>query len=170
MTMLSVYQVVILSVYAVVAWFLMERGDRRGLGWVCLAAISYLGTSAYWRAGFVEPALFAGIVDGAVCIAIYLFGKYRWELLIWRYFQFFVLVNTLRLAGYHGLFPVAPPEIYSGLLEGTNILIALTIGGIALGKGIGDAWELDGFGDYLRRIGLAVHQERKVASFHKTSG
>jgi hypothetical protein len=170
MTMLSVYQVVILSVYAIVAWFLMERGDRRSLGWVFLSALAYLGTSAYWRAGFIEPSLISGIVDGAVCMTVYFLGKYRWELFIWRYYQFFVAVHVVWLMGLHGLAPRVDMVVYSGVLELTNILIALTIGGIALGKGVGDAWELDGFGDRLRRIDSAVHQERKIPSFHKTWG
>jgi len=168
---MSAFQFVIMSVYALTAWYLMERRYNRGLAWVLVAAGAYLVTSTYWRAGGPEPALFSGVVDGAACLAIYLWGRYRWELLIWRMFQFMILVNIARLAGIHGFIPAAPAYLYSTAFEITNVLIALVSGGIATVIGARtDAGSAGGLVGRIRGLGAALHQKRTEPPFWKVKG
>lgn len=168
---MSTFQLVIMGIYALSAFVLMERRDNRGLGWVCMAASVYLLTTSYWRAGYPEPALFSSVMDGAACVAIYLFGKYSWEMLIWRFFQFFILVNMIRLAGVHlPIFPEFSGWIYSSALEAGNVLIALTALAGPRPKGAeDDDMDIDRARNRFSGFVCSLRQKRKEPPFWKVS-
>jgi hypothetical protein len=169
---MSIYQFAIMTVYAIAAFIVMERKQLRALAWVTTAASVYIVTSTYWRAGYPEPAFVSGLIDGAACIAIYLFGKYGWELLIWRFFQASILVNIIRLAGTHVPFvPVFDGWIYSLALETLNVLIALTAVGTGfLKREPVDDGNTDWSGRRFHHFVRSLRQERPKPPFWKVPG
>lgn len=127
---------------AILAALLAWRTPR-GVLWIVAGALSYTVSVIYWRSGLPYAEGIAGLCDAAVCIAIYFFGRERWEMLIWRLFQTSVAINFLYLAGNIGVFYGVPHDAYSAMLEAINWLALILIAGNGLaqmvGASLGDA-------------------------------
>lgn len=152
---------------AAVAIGLAALRNWRAVGWVAALAVSFLASSFYWRAGMPYGEFFAGICDAAVCLVIYALGKYRWELAVWRMFQAMLLVNLLYLAGNIGIFYRVDHVFYAIILEALNILILLTIGGVAAYQRFGGKEDGALFSAWapLHRALLALCARRRTAPF-----
>lgn len=120
---------VMLVGYAVAA--LVAMGNLRAMAWLAVGAGTFLASSAYWRTGWEHPELVAGGLDAAVCLAIYFFGRQRWEMWVWRFFQVMLLINIIRLAGTIGIFHDTGQAPYAITLEAMNWLVILLIGGMS---------------------------------------
>ena len=112
-------------------------GNRRAWAWLLAAAGSYIVSTVYWRTGLPYAPFVAGLCDATVCVAVYFFGKLRWEMWMWRLFQVSVLVNILYLAGALGLVRSIGHEEYSVMLEAINWLALLWIGGTGAAQNLG---------------------------------
>ena len=112
---------------ALIAW-----GNWRAIGWLVALQVSIAVSVAYWNAGWPYGELVAGTTDAAVCLLIYFFGRYQWEMWIWRLSQLSVAVNCFYLAGNIGIFYNIPHDVYSSILEAINWVAILSIGGTAI--------------------------------------
>lgn len=112
-------------------------GQVRAMLWLAVAALVFLASSFYWRAGLPHPELLAGGLDAAVCLAIYFTGRRRWEMWVWRLFQVMLLINILRLAGGLQVFYRVDHNAYAATLEAMNWLVIIVAGGTAGLKRIG---------------------------------
>ena len=132
---MSTYQSILLMVYGVglaVAW-----GQIRPMLWLSLSAGVMLITSFYWQWGWGNPAFISALIDGAVCLGIYAFGRYIWELILWRLYQTFVLIHLLFLLSTHGLMFEIDFILLAAAIETVNVLIVLTIIGTAITQRFG---------------------------------
>lgn len=106
-------------------------GNRRAWAWLLAIAGSYVVSTIYWRSGLPYGGFMAGMCDAAVCLAVYFFGRLRWELWIYRLFQFSVAVNLVYLGVTLGLIAdLRLHNAYSITLEAINWAALLFIGGI----------------------------------------
>lgn len=145
-------------------------GKYRSWGWLLAAAVSYAVSTVYWRSGLPSGAFVAGICDALVCLAVYFWGKYRWEQWVWRLFQVSVLVNFAYLGGTLRVLPIFTHDTYSIILEAINWIALLWIGGHGAVQAVGASDDADASGFAWRRVYrtlLPLHRERKVAPFHK---
>lgn len=109
---------------AALAVFVRAGDDRRAQGWVVLGAASFAATYAYGAAGLPYHAAITAMVDTGQCLAIYFFGRFRWEMHLWRVWQASVLLSILHLAGLTG-----GTWIYAVCLEALNVAALAIIGG-----------------------------------------
>ncbi|UYQ70952.1 hypothetical protein OF122_12880 [Pelagibacterium flavum] len=139
--------------------------DTRALSWLAVSAVVALSTALYVRHGFGNAAFVSALVDGGVCLLIYAFGRHMWEMLVWRFYQTFVLIHLIFLASVHQLAPVVDPLIYGVSLELLNILVALTIGGAGLMQRLGHDGLRDSAWRPLRPLVRLVRQKRTHPPF-----
>jgi hypothetical protein len=139
--------------YAVGA--LVGFGQWRAKLWLACGAGVFIASSVYWRLGGPHPELFAGGLDAAVCLAVYFFGRHRWEMWVWRLFQVMLLLNMIRLAGSVEIFHNIDHTAYAVLLEVVNWLVIILIGGTAGLQRIG--YDNGGAADPWRGIRGVVH-------------
>lgn len=109
---------------AALAVFVAAGDDRRAQGWIALGSLSFAATYAYGAAGLPNHAAITAMVDTAQVLAIYFFGRYRWEMHLWRVWQASVLLSILHLAGLTG-----GTWIYAVCLEVLNVAALAIIGG-----------------------------------------
>ena len=119
------------ALYAAWRW-----SNPRAAVWLFAGAASYALSAVYWRVGGPHPETVAGVSDFAICIGIYFFGRYAWEMILWRIFQAMLLVNIIFLGGNLGLFPVSITG-YSVILEALNWSAILLLGGTSALQGVG---------------------------------
>ncbi len=162
MSEFQIGMIVLCGVAALVSW-----RNWRATGWIAALAGSFLASSFYWRTGLPYGEFFAGICDATVCLLIYAFGKYRWELAVWRMFQAMLLVNILYLAGNIGIFYRVDHVFYASILEALNILILLTIGGVAVLQRIGSNGSFLSSWPRVHRALLALRARRRSHPFWK---
>jgi hypothetical protein len=123
---MSFFQIAMLCVMGAVA--IVGHRHPRGLAWLGLLAIGYLISSFNWRWGGPAPELVAGLGDAGICVAIFFFGRYIWEMRLWLtclmmlFVNFGYLLHSVIGAG------VIPHDVYSGVLE-LLMLVALAIVG-----------------------------------------
>jgi hypothetical protein len=143
--------------------------NPRGLLWIGAAALSYINASFAWRLHLPYAEVITGIGDAAVCLAIYFFGKYRWELVIWRLFQTSVAVSIFYLAGNIGIFAHISHDVYSSMLEAINWLLLLMLGGMAILKWIGVDDDVGAYHSWrpLHRLGATLQRKRTQPPFSK---
>lgn len=139
----------------------------RGLIWLGAGALSYIGSVIWWRVGLPHGAAVAGALDVAICLGIYFFGRFKWEMAIWRLFQASVAINFLYQLSEVGVFVDIPHDAYSSMLEAINWLVLLTIGGTAALQGVRVSHDVLGISAWLnvRRVVLSLHEERARHSF-----
>lgn len=161
---MSGYQLALWTIAGVAALFSWK--SPRAIGWIVALLASHTVSVLYWRSGGPYAELVAGLCDAAVCLLIYAFAKYSWEMVVWRMFQTMLLVNIIYLAGGLGIFYRVDHIVYSSILEALNVLILLTIGGVAWRQPAGDsdgrsipAW----LG--LHRLVVALRSKRARAPF-----
>lgn len=150
------------SVAAVVAIVSALAGNWRGVMWIAAGAAVFVVTAAYDVRGGEHHALVTGFFDGALCLAVYFFGRRRWEMWLWRIFQCSVLISIL-----HAFDAVGGPYWYVVWLELCNYAALIWIGGIGLAGLVGDA---GGYGDRaphrtFRRADHALRAERAQPPF-----
>lgn len=147
---------------------LISFNNRRGILWIGVAALSYINATIAWRLELPGAEAITGFGDAGVCLTVYFFGRYRWELWIWRLFQTSVAISMLYLAGNLGVFLSIPHEIYSILMEAINWLLLLLIGSISVLQRVGAAdvralrpW------NRIRDLALVVRAQRTRAPFYQ---
>jgi hypothetical protein len=144
---------VMLTGYAVAA--LIAMGNLRAMLWLAVGAGTFIASSAYWRAGLPHPELLAGGLDASVCLAVYFFGRHRWEMWVWRLFQVMLLINIIKLAGSVEIFHNVDQTAYAILLEAMNWLVIILTGGTAGLQRIG--YDNGGASDPWRGVRGIVH-------------
>lgn len=110
---------------------LQAGDDRRAQAWVLVGATAFVVSYLYGKAGLPYHAAVTAAVDTSQCLLIYFFGRYRWEMHLWRLWQFSVLISILHLAGLTG-----GTWTYAVALELVNVAALLVIGG----KGVAERW------------------------------
>lgn len=142
---------------------LLSWGDWRAIGWLVAAQISLAVSVAYWGSGLPYAEAVAGMCDAAICLCVYFWGRFNWELVVWRAFQLSVLVNIVYLAGNIGIFATIPHDVYASLLEFINWSVILFIGGAGLLRRINGnpGWARRRF----RNVGSSLYRERAEAPF-----
>lgn len=187
---MSQYEIALLIGYAAAALVAIICDNKRALGWIMLAGGVYVITELYARTfgqttfvvatnrwDFFVPTgpLVSGLFDAGICLAVYFFGRYRWELsVVWRLFQASLGFNIWYLAAlaHVPLVPSLAHNDYAGILEIINWLALLFIGGTAilLRTGAADAFAR-GPGGRLRRALAALYRERAHPAFiHHKAG
>lgn len=132
---MSVFQAALLVGALLAA--LLSWGSWRSIGWLVAIMVDQMLTVAYWKSGLPYAELIAGSADAAVCLGIYFFGRWRWEMWIWRLMQAQVLVNVIFLASNLYVVPRIDQDTYASILEALNWIAILSIGGIAVLQRIG---------------------------------
>lgn len=148
----------------------VSLGNRRAWGWLLAGAASYAVSVLYWRSGLPYAPFIAGLCDAAVCLVIYFRANFRWEMWVWRLFQFSVLVNIVYLGGTLEAWPSLSHNAYSIILEAINWAALLWIGGNGAIQAIGATDALSSPGGPLRRVRRALsalYRERKHPAFTK---
>ncbi len=149
------------------------RKDRRALGWIAAGAANFVITAAYQDAGLPHHPVFTAFADASVCLAIYFFGRYRWEMRLWNVFQMSVLISIMRFVG-----TIARPEwvpyfpsnyTYIALLEACNWAALAVIGGTRIMQMV-DNHALErhprGALGRVHRLVRSLRAERKAPPFH----
>ena len=146
---------------ALVSW-----RNRRGLLWIGAGALSYIVSTIAWRFNLSMAEVVTGFADVTLCLAVYLFAKYRWELAIWRLYQVSVGISILYLAGNLGITSRWDHEMYAILLEAVNWLLLIFIGGMGVAQRIGTSdVRAGGLGGRIRDFARSLQRERKIPAF-----
>lgn len=103
---------------------LISQHKKRSSAWVLIMTLSFLSGVLWQRASLPYQAFANGAFDGALCLSIYFFGKFDWEMKIFRIFQVSVLISLIRLSGY-----LPDHLIYVSILEACNWAALAVIGG-----------------------------------------
>lgn len=142
--------------------------SNRAWGWLLAAAASYTSSTIYWRSGLPGAPLVGGLCDAAVCLAIYFYGQFKWEMWLWRLFQLSVAVNLVYLAGMAGMIASLSHNDFAAILEAINWIALIFIGGTAIFQMTGAPNAFAGRPwDRVRRAMLSLQRERKTPAFHK---
>lgn len=96
---MSEWQFALLLGAVAVATFAAPRNPR-GVIWVVVGAASFALTTAYQRAGLPYHPAFTAFCDTAVCCAIYVFARYRWEAWLFACFMAMVVAGTIHFIAY----------------------------------------------------------------------
>lgn len=149
----------------------LSVGNLRAWGWLAAIAASYAVSAIWWRSGLPAPAFIGGVLDALICLAIYFWGKLRWEMVVWRLFQFSVLVNLITLAGDYGLVTSLPHNAHSVTMEAINWLALAWIGGTGAAQNVGAA-HVHGHRliSRLRGFVAALYRERTQPPFTHVKG
>lgn len=145
-------------------------GNLRAWKWLLAAAASYVVSVVYWRSGLPYAAFIGGMCDAAICLTVYFLAKFRWEMWVWRLFQFSVLVNIVYLGGELQAWPSLSHNAYSIILEAINWAALLWIGGNGAIQAIGATDAFPSAGGSLRRLRRALsplYRDRKAPAFTK---
>lgn len=144
---------------------LLCRKDRRALAWIAVGVGNFVLTSFYEAKGMPWHPAFTGFVDASVCLAIYFFGRFRWEMRLWNVMQLSVLVSILRMVGV-----IDTHYAYVVALEVCNWLAILVIGGTRalqlVDRYLG--WERSYRGAHQRihRVVYSLREKRQTPPFH----
>lgn len=183
---MSAYEQSLFIGFAVAALVAIICSNRRALMWVMVAGGVYALTELYARAfgqttftvstfrwDFHVPTgpLVSGLFDAGICLAVYFFGRLRWELsVVWRLFQASLGVNLYYLASLAHLpyLPSLSHNDYAITLEIINWLALLFIGGTAilLRTGAADAFARGPWGSLRRALAALYRQRARPAFIH----
>lgn len=132
---MSVFTLTLLAGAALAAG--LSWGNWRAIGWLAAVTLDLVLTVLWWNSGLPHAEVFAGTADAAVCLGIYFFGRWRWEMWVWRLMQAQVLVNVMFLASNLYVVPRIDHDTYASILEALNWIAILSIGGMAVLQRIG---------------------------------
>ncbi len=124
---MSFFQIAMMCIVAAVA--LVSYRHPRGLAWLAVLAVNYLVSSFNWNWGGPAPELVAGLCDAGVCVAIFFFGRYVWEMRLWLtclaalFVNFAYALHNLMSAG------VLSHDVYASILELLMVASLSIIGG-----------------------------------------
>ena len=152
-----------LLVAAILVSLLSWRRNRRGVLWICVAALSYLNGDLAWRLGLPYAEALTGFGDAGVCLAVYIWGREKWESAVWRLYLASMAVSGFYLAGNLGVFVTIPHDVYSILMELVNWLLLLLIAGISILRMVG-ANDVGSLGPLGRLYRLSFHARRERAA------
>lgn len=122
---------------AALAVCIVSYRNLRGIAWLLALAVGYFVSGMFWRLEVGNGELVAGLCDAAVCAAIFVLGRYRWELWLWLLSQLSLLVNILYLVNNLSGARVIDHETYSIALEALNGVAFLLIGGVSAFQHVG---------------------------------
>ena len=74
--------------------------NQRALLWILCSALSFALTLAWERSQLPYHAGVCALSDAFQCILIYHFGRYKWELALYRVWQVSVLLGIMRFFGF----------------------------------------------------------------------
>ena len=149
----------------------LSVGNHRAWAWLGAAALSYVVSTIYWRLDLPYAPFIGGLVDAAICLGVYFFARYRWEMWVWRLFQVSMLVNLVYLGGTLSLWPSLSHNAYAVILEAVNWLAWVWIGGNGAVQVMGTADDdLHSPASGLWRLVRALSRERTNPAFHKAAG
>lgn len=153
---------IILLVLALVTAYIARELPRAWV-WIFAAFLSFAASAIYWRLGLPHHPAFTAFCDSSICLAVYFVGKERWEMRLYKVFQFSVLVSLIKLGGF-----IPEGALYPAALEILNVVALLVIGGTAILAGASD--ERHTFGHRRRPVHRAMHPLRAARAtppFHK---
>lgn len=128
---MSFWETMQLMVGAAALFVALLCRDNRSMLWVLAISLDLVVSTAWWRAELPYPDAFTAVCDFSVCIALYLIGRYRWELWLFLIYQFSMLVSIVDFAMSIGRAGLVDHDIYSSVLEACNYGAFLLIGGTA---------------------------------------
>jgi len=134
--------------------------------WLACGLASFVISTAYARYGLPYTPAFTLTCDAAFCLAVYFFGKERWEENLYRVFQLSVLISLLHMSHFivdHWLFVVS--------LELLNWAALLLVGVTAIldrARGHGGFTHRN-WSPHLHRSDLALRRSRQTEPFHKVA-
>ena len=73
--------------------------NRRALAWIACGALGFALTALWEQAELPYHAGICALVDAAQCWLIYHFGRYKWELALYRVWQASILLGIMRFFG-----------------------------------------------------------------------
>jgi hypothetical protein len=132
--------------------------------WLLCGFASFVASTAYARFGLLYPPAFTLVCDASVCLAVYFFGKERWEENLYRVFQLSVLISLLHMSHF-----IADHRVYVIALELLNWAALLLIGGTAIldrARGHGGITHRD-WHPHFHRSDLALRRSRQTQPFHR---
>ena len=178
------YDIIFLVLSLIVAWNV--RHNRRALLWLLMGALSYTVSALWHRMGGSSPLIAAAVCDALVVAAIYASAKYKWELGLWRVFQFMLGVNILAYAvpfssveALIGSSIVTQSHLHNAFLGSIDLANVTALAWIWINgapQHVGDANRLDksraGFPALLglRRVLCALRGQRAHPPFWKVHG
>ena len=145
-------------------------GNTRAWAWLLAGAASYVVSTLYWRSGLPYGAFIGGLCDAAICLAVYFWGKLRWEQWVWRLFQVSVAVNVIYLGITLDGDTSRLRNEYSIMLELVNWAALFFIGGTGAAQHIGASSVAHAahrpWGSFYRAV-EALYRKRTAAPFHR---
>lgn len=113
MTEAAIYDMFFAGLVVLVGW--RTRGNLRAWLWLAAGSGAYIVSAVYFRLGFPQPIVMAAVSDALVIAAIYAVGKYRWEMGLWRIFQFMFAVNIVAFAYFihPDVLPIEPSRLHN---------------------------------------------------------
>lgn len=143
---------------AVLAW-----PNARALAWLSVATAAFIFSYGYAIAGGAYHVQVTAACDTAQVLALYFWGKRRWEMLLWRVWQTSLLLSLLHLAGWTG-----GQFWYAVGLEACNWAALLVIGGGAIAARLADDGGLVAHPlGSLHRALRALRAQRGDVPFHR---
>lgn len=130
---MSVWQLALL-IGAISAGMLV-RDDRRSLIWIIAGAASFIISTAYQRSGLPGWPVATALCDAALCLLIYVGGRFQWELVLWKVWQTSVLISILYVYNW-----IPSRYVYVTALEVANWCALIVISGAAISRQVGHAW------------------------------
>ena len=79
----------------------LSAQSRRAVWWLLAAAGSYVLSTVSWRLQWPMAEVITALGDAAVCLCVYFWARYRWEMWVWRLCQLSVAISTIYLASRH---------------------------------------------------------------------
>lgn len=147
----------------VVTGLISSRLPRAWL-WLACGLASFVASTAYARFGLLYPPAFTLACDASVCLAVYFFGKERWEENLYRVFQLSVLISLLHMSHF-----ISGHWLYVVSLELLNWAALLVIGVTAIldrARGHGGITHRH-WSPHFHRSDLALRRIRQTQPFHR---
>lgn len=146
----------------------LSAQSRRAAWWLLAAAGSYVLSTVSWRLQWPMAEVITALGDAAVCLCVYFWARYRWEMWVWRLCQISVAISTIYLASRIGITSRIDHDLYATALEAVNWILLISIGGSAAlqrlrGSDVLAHWPFDHFRGALR----SVWDQRSRPAFHK---
>lgn len=127
---MSIYESILLITGTAAMLLSLLAGHKRGALWIAAIMIDLVVSTAYWRADLPYGDVFTAVCDFSVCVLIFLFGRWRWELRLYLLMQFSVLISICDFAASLWSPGWIDHDTYSSMLEAVNYLAFIGVGGI----------------------------------------
>lgn len=128
---MSGYEFAQLLVAAATLLLALFAGQVRGALWVLAIVLDLAMSTAWWVHDLPYGDVFTAGCDFAICILIYLFAGFRWELWLFRLYTASVLISLIDLAASIWAPVWIDHDTYSIGLEIINYSAFILIGGVS---------------------------------------